>query len=143
VALPVPPGASSTFHGRDVFAPAAARLAAGEPLDALGAPCTAPQCLRWPEPRRNDRGHLEGEVLLIDRFGNAITNLPGPAGPAHVAFDACDLRVRHTYADVAPEQPIALTGSSGCVEIAVREGSAARRFALRRGTRVVLREDPR
>jgi S-adenosylmethionine hydrolase len=55
-----------------------------------------------------------------------------------VLFDTSDLPLCRTYADVGPGQPIALTGSSGCVEIAVREGSAAHRFALRRGTRVAL-----
>lgn len=138
VSLAVPAGASATFHGRDVFAPAAAAICLGTPIGQLGTAWASPMCLRWPEPRPDDHGHLVGEVLVVDRFGNALTNLPGPAGPARVLFDACDLPVCRTYADVAPGQPLALTGSSGCVEIAVREGSAARHFALRRGTRVLL-----
>lgn len=142
VALAVPPGASATFHGRDVFAPAAAAIALGTPLPQLGTPVASPTCLRWPSPAADEHGHLVGEVLVIDHFGNALTNLPGPAGPARVAFDTCELPVFRTYADVEPGQPLALTGSSGCVEIAVREGSAARRFALRRGTRVVLVTSP-
>jgi S-adenosylmethionine hydrolase len=55
-----------------------------------------------------------------------------------VTFDTCELPLRRTYAEVAADEPLALVGSSGHVEIAVREGSAAQRFALRRGTRVVL-----
>lgn len=138
VAMEVPPGASVTFHGRDVFAPAAASLLHGTPITQLGTVHQAATCVEWPAPRLNDHGHLEGEVLVIDRFGNAITNLPAPGRPARVSFNTCELPVHRTYADVAPDQPLALTGSSGLLEIAVREGSAARRFALSRGTRVVL-----
>lgn len=138
VALTVPDGASATFHGRDVFAPAAAAITLGTPIEQLGEPLASPLQLAWPAPEVNEHGHLVGEVLLIDHFGNALTNLPGPTSAARVVFDTCELPVFRTYADVAPGQPLALTGSSGCVEIAVREGSAARRFALRRGTRVVL-----
>lgn len=138
VSLAVPVGASATFHGRDVFAPAAAAICLGAPIEQLGTPLASPTCLRWPEPATDAQGHLVGEVLVIDHFGNALTNLPGPAHAARVLFDTCDLPLSRTYADVAPGQPLALTGSSGCVEIAVREGSAAHRFALRRGTRVAL-----
>ncbi len=76
VALRVPDDASATFHGRDVFAPAAAALARGEPLSALGSPpADAPIVHRTPEPVRRPGGMVEGEVVAIDRFGNAITNL--------------------------------------------------------------------
>lgn len=129
---------SRTFHGRDVFAPAAAAITLGAPIEQLGTPVEAPLCLQWPQPHVDEHGRLVGEVLAIDRFGNALTNLPGPSRPARMSFDACELPVCRTYADVEPGQPLALTGSSGCLEIAVREGSAALRFALRRGTRVVL-----
>jgi hypothetical protein len=141
VALAVPEGASATFHGRDVFAPAAAAITLGAPIEQLGEPVASPLQISWPAPQVDENGHLAGEVLAIDHFGNVLTNLPGPPGPARVVFDTCELPVRRTYADVEPGQPLALTGSSGCVEIAVREGSAARRFALRRGIRVVLMSD--
>lgn len=141
VALEVPHGASATFHGRDVFAPAAAALAMGTPPAQLGIPHRGALCLEWPEPAIDDAGHLQGEVLMIDRFGNAITNLLGSAGAgSRVAFDGCELPLMRTYAEVAPGNPLALVGSSGHVEIAVREGSAARRFALSRGTRVTLHD---
>jgi S-adenosylmethionine hydrolase len=143
VAMAVPPDAAATFHGRDVFAPAAASLASGTPVAQLGTPYAAAACVDWPVPRLNDHGHLEGEVIVIDRFGNAITNLPAPCRPARVSFNTCELAVQRTYGDVAPDQPLALGGSSGLLEIAVREGSAARRFALSRGTRVVLQESVR
>jgi hypothetical protein len=138
VSLDVPPRAAPTFHGRDVFAPAAAALAAGVALDQLGTPLAHPLRLDWPQATAGDHGEWRGEVIAIDRFGNAITNLPAAPPGTLVAFNTCKLPLRRTYADVAPDEPLALVGSSGHVEIAVREGSAARRFALRRGTRVVL-----
>ena len=133
VALEVPPGAAPTFHGRDVFAPAAARLATGERLSALGA-ATTPKLLSTPEPVRVG-GQLRGEVIAIDRFGNAITNLP--AGPATIAAEGASYRVLRTYGDLAPGAAGALVGSSGLIELVVREGSAAAVLGLGRGTVVV------
>src|SRR5574338_496187 len=78
--LAVAPSASSTFHGRDVFAPAAASLATGAPIDALGKPCPDPVIRRTPEARRAGDGSVVGEVIAIDRFGNAISNLIAPRG---------------------------------------------------------------
>src|SRR5215207_4722490 len=75
VSLPVPAVAAATFHGRDVFAPAAARLALGAPIDTLGAACHDPVIRRTPEARRGENGAVLGEVIAIDRFGNAISNL--------------------------------------------------------------------
>jgi S-adenosylmethionine hydrolase len=139
VALPIPDGASATFHGRDVFSPAAAALAAGTPLEALGAPCPDPIVRRTPQPVALEGDLVRGEILMIDRFGNAITNIPGPP-PGHVLWvGALGLPLHTTYADVAPGETVALTGSSGLVEIAVREGSAAQRLGLARGAPVVLR----
>jgi S-adenosyl-L-methionine hydrolase (adenosine-forming) len=138
VSLEVPHGASPTFHGRDVFAPVAAAIAEGTPMTQLGAPCDHAIQVDWPAPVAGDGGRLQGEVLIVDRFGNAITNLPGDLGATSVTFDTCELPVRRTYAEVGVGESLALVGSSGHVEIAVREGSAAQRFALRRGTRVVL-----
>jgi S-adenosylmethionine hydrolase len=80
VALLVPPGASATFHGRDVFAPAAAELARGVSLDALGTDIEAPVVRRTPEAHRLDDGTVQGQVIAVDRFGNAITNLVGLRG---------------------------------------------------------------
>src|SRR5687768_11201874 len=75
VTLPIPAGAAATFHGRDVFAPAAAELALGATLDALGSPALDFVVRRTPEPRRLADGSIEGQVITIDRFGNATTNL--------------------------------------------------------------------
>jgi hypothetical protein len=137
--LPVPDGASPTFHGRDVFAPAAAALASGADLEAIGEPFGDPIVRRTPEPRRLGPGTVEGEVITIDRFGNCVTNLMAPRGGT-VSVNGRELGpVRRTYVDAPRGEPAALTGSTGLVEIAVREGSAAAMLGLRRGERVVLR----
>src|SRR5687768_5656006 len=75
VRIPVPRTASPTFHGRDVFAPAAAELTNGALLDSLGESVSNPVIHRTPEPHRTPSGEIAGQVIAIDRFGNAITNL--------------------------------------------------------------------
>ena len=139
VALDIPPDASATFHGRDVFAPAAARLATGAPLEELGTPHPCPVIRQTSVPAVHEDGAIVGEVVTIDRFGNAITNVPGPLPGYRVWIGAMPLPVLRTYAEVAPGDPLALTGSSGLIEIAVREGNAAQRLALTRGMTVLLR----
>jgi S-adenosyl-L-methionine hydrolase (adenosine-forming) len=137
VSLGIPSGAAPTFHGRDVFAPAAAELAHGIALDALGEPCMAPEVRRTPEATRRDDGVVMGVVISIDRFGNAVTNLMARrGGTVDVAGRAIPLR--RAYADAAPGELVALVGSSGLVEIALREGNAAAMLALRRGAPVLL-----
>src|SRR6201999_2614573 len=75
VSLLVPAHAAPTFHGRDVFAPAAALLLGGVPLDSLGTPHDAPVVRRTAEARRLADGTIGGQVITVDRFGNAVTNL--------------------------------------------------------------------
>ncbi len=142
VTLPVDDAASPTFHGRDVFAPAAAKLAIGVPIDALGERCADPVRRRTPQPTRNGDGALEGEVLTVDRFGNAITNLIArDISTVFVANQA--VRVVRTYADANVGELVALTGSSGLLEIAVRDGHAASRLRLTRGQKVILVQSAR
>ncbi len=137
VTLAVDAGASPTFHGRDVFAPVAARLARGESMFSIGERCIDPVRRRTPQPLRNAEGTMEGEVLTIDRFGNAITNLLArDISTVFIANQA--VRVVRTYADAAEGELIALTGSSGLLEIAVRDGHAASRLRLVRGQKVML-----
>lgn len=140
VALRVPPGASATFHGRDVFAPAAAHLASGGPLHALGPPVDDPLVRRTPEARRDVDGSIVGEVIATDRFGNLITNLlvSRPA-PAVLEIAGFRLPLVRTYGEVEPGEAMALVGSSGLIEVAVREGSAAAVLGVRRGEMVRLR----
>lgn len=132
-ALEVGAGASATFHGRDVFAPAAARLAAGAALTSLGALVKDPVIRRTAHPRREGNRWI-GEVVALDRFGNAITNLR-QAGAAIEARGTA-LRVVRTYADLDRGEAGALRGSSGLFEIVVRDGSAALQLRLERGTPV-------
>lgn len=135
------PSPSFTFHGRDVFAPAAAHVARGVPLSALGEPLTDIVRLSWPLPTRLPGGGLRGEIVYIDHFGNAVTNLPGAlVEPYHEGwFCAGPFRLRGlsaTYADVQRGAPLALIGSHGFLEFAIREGSAAQEGRLQVGTKV-------
>lgn len=120
-ALPDARPTSATFHGRDVFSPAAALLARGEPLTALGP--------ELPEGRDGLQtlGERPPRVEVIDRFGNLITNVPWRAedGPARVSIRGRTLAWVRTYGEAPFGACVALLGSFGTVEIAVREGSAA------------------
>lgn len=138
VSLPVPLNAAATFHGRDVFAPAAASLALGTPLDALGPSFAEPVIRRTAEARRAPDGSIVGEVIAIDRFGNAITNLIAPRG-GHVALGARVMPIVRTYADATTGEIVAVIGSNGFVEIAQRDGNAAHTLGIARGVAVTLR----
>jgi S-adenosyl-L-methionine hydrolase (adenosine-forming) len=139
VRLRVPDAAAPTFHGRDVFAPAAALLARGAAPESLGDPHPEPVLRRTPEPRRLGDGALEGEIITVDRFGNCVTNLMAPRGGSCSVGGLALGEVRRTYGDAPRGDAIALTGSSGLLEIAIRDGSATAVLGLRRGDRVVLR----
>lgn len=138
---------SATFEGRDLFAPAAARIATGTPLGRMGEPA-ALRALRLPEPRRTPRG-VDGEVLHVDRFGNAVTNIPTAWWPEEgpLLLRIADRRRRavrqRTYADLPPRQLGVLGSSFGTLEIAVREGRAADRGGLGVGRPVALRRSGR
>lgn len=140
VALDIPPGASPTFHGRDVFAPAAVRLLCGDPLDALGTPFSDAVLRRTPEALRRPDGGQDGRVLSVDRFGNLITNLTA-RGEGTVELGGRLLRLSRAYADVIEGELLALVGSHGLIEVAVRGGNAARTLGVGRGAPVTLRRD--
>jgi S-adenosylmethionine hydrolase len=120
---------SATFHGRDIFAPCAARLAAGQPWHEVGPPLDRLVQLDFPEATRSGAG-VTGEIIHIDRFGNCVTNIQ-----QHLLRDCMDCRVEvgaivldgltDTYASTAVGDPLALIGSSGLLEIAINRGSAA------------------
>jgi S-adenosylmethionine hydrolase len=143
-AIEMPSGAeiSQTFHGRDVFAPAAARLAGGVAMSALGDPAVGMVRLPWPEPVLSHGHGARGEVVHVDRFGNLITNLRADArrdgdGVASLLAGEQRAPIGRTYGDVASGELVAYVGSRGLWEIAVRDGSAADRIGGR-GTVVVL-----
>ena len=136
---------SQTFHGRDVFAPVAAQLSRGVPIKKFGPALKDFVRLDWPEPRRQ-RGGVEGEVVYIDCFGNAITNIASELlrGAAMASCEVFAKRhricpLRTFYQSVPQKTPVALAGSSGFLEIAVNGGSAGKLLGVRIGTRVVLR----
>jgi S-adenosylmethionine hydrolase len=137
IELPVNAHASTTFHGRDVFAPAAVALARGETFDAIGVEAQSPIVRRTPEPIRRVDGALDGEVIIVDRFGNAVTNLVGMRGGT-VEVGAVRIAVRRTYAEVDPGELVAVVGSTGFIEIAARDGNAAAMLNLSRGSPVSL-----
>jgi S-adenosylmethionine hydrolase len=124
-----------TFHGRDVFAPAAAALARGLPPEAAGPATCLMGKLPWsalsPGPYIG-----VGVVVHIDHFGNLITNLPGPARAVRIG-DVVAPPVR-TYSDVARGAVACYVGSAGTLEIAVRDRSAADLLGVQRGTQVLL-----
>lgn len=142
VVLPVPSGASPTFHGRDLFAPAAAALALGTALQSLGTPLSAPLVtLDGVQPHYEGKS-VVGEVIYVDRFGNLITNLTAAEVPPYATIEIEESSLGPlctTFGDVAAGTAIAYLGSGGRIEIAVRGGSAARRFGIGTGGMVRAR----
>lgn len=138
------PRVSTTFHGRDIFAPVAAHLSLGVPLAALGTPIA--DWVQLPLERATRRGdHITGRVVYIDRFGNAITNIGEEMlegldrARLVVQVGAHALRGIHaTYADASPNDALALVSSTWRVEIAVREGNAAQTLGIRIGDAVSI-----
>lgn len=136
---------SRTFHGRDVFAPAAARLASGEPPTTLGAEADPGDLVTFAVPRPVRRGDsVRGSVTHIDRFGNIVTDIPGrslaPSALIEIGGEVIS-GVRSTYASVEPGQLVAIIGSTGNLEISVRDGSAAERLTVGRGHTVYARPE--
>lgn len=136
---------SPTFHGRDIFAPVAAHLAHGVPYESLGPRCE-PLICDWSSPVATATG-LQGEVIHIDRFGNAITNVTRGILEKTAPLDrwlvqpstASPLPILETYGRELPGSTLALIGSSGSVEIAINLGNAALKLDLRTGTKVSFR----
>jgi S-adenosylmethionine hydrolase len=136
-----------TFHGRDIFAPVAAYLAAGATLLSVGESIPSEDLVRlpWPAPIRT--GHqIVGEVIHADHFGNLITNIDGALlavhGGTRISLAGVDVgALVRTYSDRGPGEPAAYIGSSGLLEIAVVECNAAQVLGAGRGTPVVVRGD--
>jgi S-adenosylmethionine hydrolase len=136
-----PRQSSATFHGRDVMAPIAGRVAAGDDLTEFSRPIDDPILLEDLAPANGEQ--TRGRVIHIDHFGNATTNI---RQDALKKLPAASVRInrrligklKRTYWDVAPGKPLALIGSSGLLEIAVRDGSAKDDLKVRVGDEVVL-----
>jgi S-adenosyl-L-methionine hydrolase (adenosine-forming) len=135
--------AASTFHGRDVFAPAAAHIARGIALDQLGPRALGVVRLEQPQAMRTDH-EMMGEVVHVDRFGNLITNIPGSwlkdLDEARIEVRVGDrvAPMGRTYSTVDTGDVVAYVGSARMLEVAVRDGDAADHLGLGRGARVTL-----
>ena len=131
---------SRTFHGRDLFAPVAAHLSRGVPISRLGPAQADLVRLPWPSPKRQGN-RWRGEIVYIDRFGNAITNLPtdpfGERGRLTVSVRRqTDCPVMRCYEEGPAGQLIGVCGSAGFLELAVKNRSAAEAFQLMIGDAV-------
>jgi S-adenosylmethionine hydrolase len=131
---------SSTFHGRDIFAPAAAHLSLNVPIEDLGERVKKPVKLpiKEPEIRENE---IIGEVIYVDRFGNLVTNIPDylskPGSKIYVGKNIIK-SISGSYSDVPKGELLAVIGSSGFLEISVNQGRASDVIGVEKGTVVVL-----
>lgn len=139
---------SSTFHGRDIFVPVAAQLAAGLPIDAAGAPLPPGDLVRLPQPVSRISGtRAEGEVVCVDRFGNLQLSVTGEqlgrlgieiGGDLvlELARHRHSVPYRDTFGSVGQDELVAYVDSAGLVAVAVNRGDAARRLGLPPGARL-------
>ena len=138
---------SSTFHARDLFGPAAARLVNSESFDSLGA--KAEKILRLPRNTATVMpNQAKGQVLYIDHYGNILTNIPGSELAklkvgllltVTIKGKSLSLPFLRTYAEAPADRPFALINSDGEFEIAINQGSAARELGIKVGDPVILK----
>lgn len=123
---------SASFHGRDLFAPVAARLALGEAPDSLGEPVQPVREPDWPDDL--------AEIVYIDRYGNAITGLRGEIAPAGARISAGGQLLAHanTFSAVPRGSAFWYVNSNGLVEIAVNQGRATQELRLVAGSPVLV-----
>ncbi len=142
---------SRTFHGRDIFAPVAARLCGGIDIKTLG-PLLDPQDLvqlQIDKPYLSEENRLVGTVVCFDGFGNCISNIDA----THIKeLDArssgrrLEIKIGNTsikglspsYTDTEPKQPLAIMGSFGYLEIALNQGNARRTLYIQKGDPIIL-----
>ncbi|HPO16564.1 MAG TPA: SAM-dependent chlorinase/fluorinase [Candidatus Hydrogenedentes bacterium] len=135
---------STTFHGRDIFAPAAAHLAAGIPLTSFGRRLEQLCTLNLPQATQPPDGAIHGEVIHVDRFGNCITNITRSMMPNPDTMTVClpnGLFAKHApaYQSIQEGRPGFLFGSSGRLEIALCEESAHMSLGIETGAHIVAR----
>lgn len=143
------PGEQSfTFHGRDIFSPVAAHLAAGTPLDSLGPPLV-PVRLDIRPPRKRDAG-IEGSVRYVEQpFGNVVTNIPaalldsiarvGDSLAVRIGSRSLRLPWRHTFSDVPTGKALALMHQRGLLSFSINQGDFASAFGVKRKDSVSVR----
>lgn len=134
---------SATFHGRDLFAPAAARLARDEPLEWLGEAIGPGTLVASPlEAPERDGEWIRGSVVYVDRFGNLVTNIPGDWVTEDAELRIGRHRIHHrvaTFADAPSPGAVFLEGSVGTLEVAVNQGSAAEELGVDVGESIEVR----
>jgi S-adenosyl-L-methionine hydrolase (adenosine-forming) len=139
---------SPTFQGRDVFSPCAAWLSTGLDIDKFGEVIEDYHAIHLPAPLREDDRRLKGEVILIDRFGNAMTNIKKsdiddlkvghPEGSLKVTLKGREIPFRDYYSQAGDRSLSALINSSGYLEIFIYSGSAASEYDIRSGDAVEI-----
>lgn len=132
--IPVPPNASRTFHGRDVFARAAADIALGR-FDTLGLQIGRIEKLEFPL----DAG--KGVVVRIDRFGNVVTNVPGAGRSEYsvkVGEPQWEMGFYETYQEGPDNECFLIEGSCGTLEVSLKDGNANERLKLKTGQRIEI-----
>ncbi|MEK7290770.1 MAG: SAM-dependent chlorinase/fluorinase, partial [Planctomycetota bacterium] len=159
------PSPSNTFHGRDIFAPAAAYLSLGVKLRQLGIKINQLKQLDIPKPDYKKMGQLEGQIIYIDRFGNLITNIKkeylvkwvgGQKSEDRInqrkttlkeLFSLCNtietvigkkkiIGLSKSYTDVKTGEPLVLFGSAGFLEVSINQGNAQKYFRVDRGNKI-------
>ena len=140
------PKVSSTFHGRDIFAPAAAHLLRGVKPAEFGPEIRQAKKPEFTKVTRKN-GRLIGEVLHIDGFGNIITNIKEKEvtqnqveGVVSVELAICKLKIKFckAYGETKPHEPLALIGSHGFLEISLNQGNAAKKYQIKAGDNVTI-----
>ena len=137
------PAVSRTFHGRDIFAPVAAHLASGTPLQAVGTRISDFIKKPLPVPRREGR-KIVGTVLRIDKFGNVITNVRRSDLSPRFTMRAAGTPITRLCANFSEAEPgefVAVEGSTGYIEIALNQASAADRLNLESGAEIEVESD--
>jgi S-adenosylmethionine hydrolase len=136
------PDVSTTFHGRDIFAPAAAHLAHGVPLNELGPRAINLVRLPVPQPEVSLQGQVVAHVMHVDHFGNLILDVTAATLGDNPSFEVAGHTLEElsqTFADVERGQPVVYVGSTrDHVEIAIRDGHAARELGVGLGDQVVI-----
>ena len=132
------PRISSTFHGRDIMAPAAAAIAKGLPEKKIGPLMEDYRKFSFPRPEKTGNRVL-GRIIAVDHFGNAITNITQQYLSVRSIFTVSDKIVKGlklTYASVTEGEPLALIGSLGFLEFSIRNGNFAAAFGVKAGSEV-------
>ncbi|MGB9728054.1 MAG: SAM hydrolase/SAM-dependent halogenase family protein [Nitrososphaeria archaeon] len=145
---------SSTFHGRDVFAPVAAHISKGVPIEDFGPTLKSIKRLSIEEPRLDREGHLVLKVMYVDDFGNIITNLnekyftsllerkhfiEPPTISLEVDGNIYRVKLAKYYCEVEEGSPLALFDSFGLLEISINKGDASKYFSLKEGDTIRIR----